>query len=128
MIAPARSMPWPEPDPSDPSETARQNAPPEPQPASLLTREWLITNGLGGYASGTLSGAPTRRYHGLLVAAQPAPLGRMLMLCQLEEVLRLPDGSIIPLGGEEDRHAQERALRLELGLAGLALRRRTLPP
>src|SRR5205823_6430103 len=42
----------------------------------LLDREWLVTNGLGGYASGTISGASTRRYHGLLIAAHPAPLGR----------------------------------------------------
>ena len=40
----------------------------------LLDREWLVTNGLGGYASGTVSGAVTRRYHGLLIAALPAPL------------------------------------------------------
>ena len=40
----------------------------------LLEREWLVTNGLGGYASGTVSGAVTRRYHGLLIAALPAPL------------------------------------------------------
>jgi predicted glycogen debranching enzyme len=119
MITPARSLPWPEPDPtdpsdlSDPSDTALQNAPPEPLPASLLTREWLVANGLGGYASGTLSGVLTRRYHGLLVAAQPAPLGRMLMLCQLEEVLRLPDGTIVRLGGG-DRHLVE--FRLEWGL------------
>ena len=33
---------------------------------ALLTREWLVTNGLGGYASGTVAGVPTRRYHGLL--------------------------------------------------------------
>ena len=39
-------------------------------------REWLVTNGLGGYASGTVAGVVTRRYHGLLVAALPAPLGR----------------------------------------------------
>ncbi len=35
----------------------------------LLEREWLVTNGLGGFASGTISGAITRRYHGLLIAA-----------------------------------------------------------
>jgi len=43
---------------------------------ALLTREWLVTNGLGGYASGTLAGAATRRYHGVLIAALPAPHGR----------------------------------------------------
>ncbi len=46
-------------------------------------REWLVTNGLGGYASGTVTGAMTRRYHGLLIAALNAPLGRMLMLNHL---------------------------------------------
>ncbi len=47
--------------------------PERPSPEILLTREWLATNGLGGFASGTISGAVTRRYHGLLVAALPAP-------------------------------------------------------
>ena len=36
-----------------------------------IEREWLVTNGLGGYASGTIAGAATRRYHGLLIAARP---------------------------------------------------------
>ncbi|MEO8875180.1 MAG: glycogen debranching enzyme N-terminal domain-containing protein, partial [Polyangiaceae bacterium] len=36
------------------------------------THEWLLTNGMGGYASGTVSGLITRRFHGLLVAALPA--------------------------------------------------------
>ena len=46
----------------------------------LLKREWLVTNGLGGYASGTVSGALTRRYHGLLIAAYPTPFGRTMVL------------------------------------------------
>src|SRR5579862_8834486 len=50
-------------------------------------REWLETNGLGGYASSTLAGMNTRRYHGLLVAAMPPPLGRMVLLSKLEETL-----------------------------------------
>ncbi len=50
-------------------------------------REWLITNGIGGYASGTVAGALTRRYHGLLIAALQPPLGRTLMLTKLEEIL-----------------------------------------
>ena len=54
----------------------------------LLTREWLVTNGLGGYASGTVSGALTRRFHGMLVAALPSPLGRMMMLNDLDESIR----------------------------------------
>ncbi|MBV9552538.1 MAG: glycogen debranching enzyme N-terminal domain-containing protein, partial [Alphaproteobacteria bacterium] len=45
-----------------------------------VPHEWLVTNGLGGYASGTASGELSRRYHGLLIAALPAPLGRMVML------------------------------------------------
>ena len=55
-------------------------------------REWLVTNGLGGYASGTVAGVVTRRYHGLLVASLPAPLGRMVMLNHLLERVRLADG------------------------------------
>lgn len=48
------------------------------------SREWLLGNGLGGYAAGTVSGAATRRYHGLLVAALAPPLGRTLLLAGLE--------------------------------------------
>ena len=48
------------------------------------------TNGLGGYASGTVAGVVTRRYHGLLVASLPAPLGRVVMLNHLLERVRLP--------------------------------------
>jgi predicted glycogen debranching enzyme len=99
MIMPDRSMPWPE---EAQEREPEENHPPEILPASLLvTREWLISNGLGGYASGTVSGVPTRRYHGLLVSAQPAPVGRTFMLGQVEEVLRLPDGTIVSLGGEQ---------------------------
>ena len=50
--------------------------------------EWLVTNGLGGYGSGTVSGDITRRYHGLLVAALPNPLGRTVMLNALSDSLR----------------------------------------
>jgi predicted glycogen debranching enzyme len=57
----------------------------------LISREWLVTNGLGGYASGTLAGPPTRRYHSLLVAALPAPLGRLALLAHLDERIRLPE-------------------------------------
>jgi predicted glycogen debranching enzyme len=69
--------------------------------SALLTREWLVTNGLGGYASGTVAGACTRRFHGLLVAALPAPLGRLMMLNHISEELRLPDGRLIALGADE---------------------------
>jgi predicted glycogen debranching enzyme len=50
-------------------------------------REWLETNGLGGWASSTISGAHTRRYHGLLVAATHPPVGRMVMLSKLDEAI-----------------------------------------
>jgi predicted glycogen debranching enzyme len=68
---------------------------------SLITREWLVTNGLGGYASGTIGAISSRRYHGLLIAALPAPWGRYLMLNHVSELLRFKDGSTALLGGEE---------------------------
>jgi glycogen debranching enzyme len=64
----------------------------------LLSREWLVTNGLGGYASGSVAGAITRRYHALLIAALPAPLGRVAMLSHLAERLRFADRSVTWLG------------------------------
>jgi predicted glycogen debranching enzyme len=48
------------------------------------SREWLVTNGLGGYASGTIAGPPTRRYHMLLVAALAAPLGRVALVADVD--------------------------------------------
>ena len=48
-------------------------------------REWLVTNGIGGFASGTVSGNLTRRYHGLLVAALDPPVGRMQLVAKLDE-------------------------------------------
>lgn len=67
----------------------------------LLRCEWLVTNGLGGYASGTVAGVITRRYHGLLVAALPAPAGRTMLMPHLSEQIRLPDGSKVRISGEE---------------------------
>ncbi len=61
------------------------------QTSSELDREWIVTNGLGGYASGTIAGLNTRRFHGWLVAALPAPRGRMMMLNQVEETLSIQD-------------------------------------
>ncbi|HEY3358606.1 MAG TPA: amylo-alpha-1,6-glucosidase [Polyangia bacterium] len=88
-----------------------------------LTREWLVTNGLGGYASGTVSGLITRRYHGVLVAALPAPLGRTVMLNHLSELIRAGD-DVYELGAQErpDGTVETPAalhlaeFRLELGL------------
>jgi predicted glycogen debranching enzyme len=51
-------------------------------------REWLITNGIGGFASGTVAGSLTRRYHGLLIAALQPPLGRTQLVATLDETLR----------------------------------------
>lgn len=115
-----------------------------PQPAvdPLLSREWLITNGLGGYASGTISGIATRRYHGLLIAALPAPLGRMMMLDHLTERLTLPDGRTCRLGGREHHgrlalHGTEQlaSFRIEAGLPvwryeldGVVLEKRVVMP
>src|SRR2546429_7041519 len=83
-------MPW-----------SKKSATDGPDPVVLLTREWLVSNGLGGYASCSVSGACTRRYHGLLVANFPPPLGRMVMLSHFAEELELPDESIIDFSGEE---------------------------
>ncbi len=67
----------------------------------FLTQEWLVTNALGGYASGTLAGAPTRRFHGLLIASLPAPFGRTMMLNHLIEEVILADDTTFQLSGEE---------------------------
>ncbi len=104
-----RKMTW------DGAETSRE---------VLLNREWIVTNGLGGYASGTISGAVTRRYHGLLIAALPAPHGRVVMWNHVSEFLRFGDDDIISLGGEERAGGQLnlkgadhlREFRLEDGL------------
>src|SRR3982751_5412986 len=87
-------------------------------------REWLITNGLGGYASGTVAGVVNRRYQGLLVASLPAPLGRVVMLNHLLERVRLPNRHVGWLGDEDavagpnvvDRAEHLVEFKLELGL------------
>ncbi|MDY7109402.1 MAG: amylo-alpha-1,6-glucosidase [Planctomycetota bacterium] len=56
-------------------------------PAPALTTEWLLTDGLGGFAMGTALGANTRRYHGLLIAATNPPLGRIVALHSVIEQL-----------------------------------------
>ncbi|HSD75684.1 MAG TPA: amylo-alpha-1,6-glucosidase [Steroidobacteraceae bacterium] len=67
---------------------------------SASAREWLVTNGLGGFAAGTLSGARTRRYHGLLVAALNPPVGRVVTLAKVDEVVTYA-GRIYSLGANE---------------------------
>ena len=54
-----------------------------------LTKEWLITNGIGGYCSSTIIGANTRKYHGLLVAPLTPPARRFLVLSKLDESLEI---------------------------------------
>ena len=55
--------------------------------ATAESREWLVTNGIGGFASGTIAGMLTRRYHGLLLAALEPPLGRTLLLAKIDETV-----------------------------------------
>src|SRR5215216_3636030 len=90
----------------------------------LAWKEWLVTNGLGGYASGTVAGTLTRRFHALLIAALPTPFGRTVMLNALWERLRWPDGRVISLARlvdtgtvhEFDSTTYLKAFRLEEGL------------
>jgi len=68
--------------------------------AAGLRREWIVTNGLGGYASGTLAGVNTRRYHALLVAALTPPVGRTVLVGGLVEWASY-DGRRYPLSTHE---------------------------
>lgn len=68
--------------------------------AGLLSREWLVTNGLGGYASSTLMQIATRRYHGIFVPDLPSPRGRTVVIPRLEEDLLIGTTSV-RLGGAE---------------------------
>ena len=54
--------------------------------AAAESREWLVTNGIGGYASGTVAGSQTRRYHGLLIAALQPPVGRTQLVSAIDEI------------------------------------------
>jgi len=76
-------------------------------------REWLVTNGIGGFASGAVARLLTRRYHGLLIAALKPPLGRTLLVAKLDEIAeydghkyalssnRWAGGTLDPLGFHE---------------------------
>jgi len=65
--------------------------------AAAEQREWLITNGMGGFASGTVAGVLTRRYHALLVAPLKPPLGRTLLVTKIDELAEY-DGEVYALG------------------------------
>ena len=108
----------------------------------LVDTEWIVTNGLGGYASSTMAGIITRRYHGILIAALPNPLGRIVMLNHLGERLVL-NGRGTFLNSEEraggridpDAAALITDVRLEAGLPvweylweGVRLEKRILMP
>ena len=94
---------------------------PDALKASEGAPEWLVTNGLGGYASGTMTGLVTRRFHGYLVAALPAPRGRTMMLNHLIETISTDEGRA-QLSEQPDPEsqgallAQLREFRLELGI------------
>jgi predicted glycogen debranching enzyme len=92
--------------PALPVRQLRLESAPAERRASLLDREWLVANGLGGYAAGSFAGIPTRRFHGWLIAALPAPIGRANMLNRLSESLRLPDGELVDFTGEDAQGGQ----------------------
>ena len=101
-----------------------------------LLDEWIITNGLGGYASGTIGGFNTRRFHGWLIASLPAPLGRVMMANTLRECLYIRDQPFVfssqdfvpsqeldgiaatsdPAFSTSDPHTYLQEFRLETGL------------
>ena len=108
------------------------------QRVAVMTREWLVTNGLGGYASGTIGGAPSRRYHGVLIAALPPPHGRQLLLTDVHEELYVSGeraGQLAARAVEDLEHLSLTEFRLELGLpvwrydlGGVVLEKRLLMP
>src|ERR1044071_710455 len=94
---------------------------PSNDPAFLRSREWLVTNGLGGYASGALLGIATRRYHGLFIPNLPAPHGRTVLVPRLDEevhslrrVVQLGGAEFVDRSpGEGEEHLFLREFRLE---------------
>jgi len=67
---------------------------------ALLSREWLVTNGLGGYSSTTLMQVATRRYHGIFVPDLPSPRGRTIVIPRLDEELQIGTASVCLSGAE----------------------------
>ncbi|NDC37583.1 MAG: glycogen debranching protein, partial [Proteobacteria bacterium] len=100
-----------------------------------LNTEWLETNGLGGYASSTVSGAHSRRYHGLLVAAVTPPVERRVMLSRLDETIVLNshsyelstavfDGAVHPQGYQyQSSFSRDLFPTWEFALPGIRLRK-----
>jgi len=100
--------------PANPGTAARSRLPRSDfaQATPALEHEWLVTNGLGGFASGTVAQANTRRYHGLLVASLRPPVERVVMVAKVESIARyhctdfrlgcseFADGTLTPRGFE----------------------------
>jgi hypothetical protein len=80
------------------------------QAPEALSREWLVTNGIGGFASGRIAQANTRRYHGLLIASLKPPVDRVVMVAKADVTIgyrgqqfqlgcnEFADGTIAPQG------------------------------
>ncbi|MGH9609729.1 MAG: amylo-alpha-1,6-glucosidase [Bryobacteraceae bacterium] len=81
---------------------------------AIKSTEWLVTNGLGGYASGTIAGALTRGFHGYLIAGLPSPLGRTMMLNSILEQVRAGDSEPVNLNGLEAENGAGRAPAFQL--------------
>jgi len=78
---------------------------PVADPSPVIEREWIVTNGMGGYSSGTIAGVLTRRYHGLLVAALDPPLGRTVLVAKIDDSVSF-DGDPVPLFANQWADAQ----------------------
>jgi predicted glycogen debranching enzyme len=92
-------MPGLDEEPTLPTRTVSLPTASSDRAAYLVGREWIVANALGGYASGSLAGVPTRRFHGYLIAS--LPIGRATMLNKLAETIRLPTGEIIAFTAQE---------------------------
>lgn len=122
--------------PAMPEPSRAESVPELPPPP----REWLTTNGLGGYASGTVAGELTRRYHGLLVSAHPSPMGRVMTLVELQATVEIAGSESRRLGGQPTLPGaapagQLESFELDQGLpswtfvaAGRRIRRRLVMP
>ena len=64
--------------------------------SDALTREWLEADGLGGFASGTVAGIRTRRYHALLLTATTPPTGRVVLVNGFDAWVETPGGRATP--------------------------------
>src|SRR2546430_6957275 len=91
---------------------------------AALRREWLETNGLGGFASSTIIGLNTRRYHGLLVAAAKPPVGRFVLLSKLEETLFI-EGQAFELSAKDRKSTRLNSSHSQISYAVFCLKKKT---